>query len=420
MLGPVRPDERRTEVGHRLQARTPDGRGVAVDGRDVAQVVGLPWTAAAAHDPAWAERADRYVAEHPRTGSSGIGPAQRLALLRRLAAGPASTAELLAALRRLGWVGASDLENRLRDLRATGRRAGAVRTGLSVVSDGDRHRFAEPFPALAEPDLRALGFAKAMVDQLHGPLPAAASAALEHLVPGLAAGRGPGAGATYRARARDFERFEEARVRRRAVQIRYFSLNSGAERSYLLVPVEYVTLGATVKAICVQVGPDGRRVEDDERQFAMDRLLAVEVLADQPTTPPRDLRMRRTELVLDVSAALYEILRQRDIFGLGEATGEDLGYDDTWRVRGRFPHALAWDVMEQLCAWSGQVQVREPLWLVNAVVRRLRAGLRVMEQGAAFELVKPEPDRVFADHGEAVTVDEPLPARSGPRKLAPR
>src|SRR5690606_40473468 len=83
------------------------------------------------------------------------------------------------------------------------------------------------------------------------------------------------------------------------------------------------------------------------------------------------------------------------------------------------PEALAWDVMEQLCAWAGQAQVHEPLWLVNAVVRRLRAGLRAMDEGAAFELVKPETRRECRDLGEAIRVDAPLPAPRGPRKLGP-
>src|SRR3712207_7984412 len=36
-------------------------------------------------------------------------------------------------------------------------------------------------------------------------------------------------------------------------------------------------------------------------------------------------------------------------------------HDDSWTVRGSFPVALAWDVMEQLCAWAGSSQVHEPL-----------------------------------------------------------
>jgi hypothetical protein len=406
-------------MGHRLRAHSPTGEAVAVDARDVAAWHGSTWTPESDPDD-WAEVADAYVAAHPRSASQGVGAGQRLVLLRRLAAGPASTAELLAALRRVGWVGASDLENRLRDVRARDARAGGGQVGLDVVAEEGQHRLVEPFPLLDDADRRALGFAKAMVGGLDGPLAGAAAASLDHLLPGVAAGRGQRAHPQYRARPQDYERFEEARVERRGVRVRYFSLNSGRTWTYLLVPVEYVTLGSTLKAICVAVDGDGRRTEDRERQFAMDRLLGVERVEGQPRTRPRDLRLERSELVMDVTAALFAVLRQRNVFGLGDPReAVELGYEDTWRVRGEFPQALAWDVMEQLCAWAGQVQVREPLWLVNAVVRRLAAGLRVMEEGASFELVKPEPERVFADHGEAVRTRAPLPEPTGPRKIAP-
>lgn len=404
-------------MGHGLPARTPDG-AVVVDGRDVAAWGGTTLTPDP-DDDAWRERAQRYVDAHPRRDSKGIAAAQRLALLRRLAAGPATRAELLAALRSCGWVGASDLENRLRDLRAADRRAGPAQAGLPLRSDGERYWLAEPFPALDADDVRALGFAKAMIGQLDGPLAAAAAAALDHLLPGLAPQGSHRRATQARARARDYQRFEAARLERRGVRVRYFSLNSGAERTYTLVPVEYVTLGATVKAVCVRVGPDGRRADDIDRQFALDRLLAVEELPEQPPTPPEDLELRRWPIVLQVSDVLYQVLRARDVFGLGEVEGVQDPFDQSWRVEGVFPEALAWDVMEQLCAWAGQAQVHEPLWLVNAVVRRLRAGLRAMDEGAAFELVKPETRREFRDLGEAIRADAPLPPPRGPRKLAP-
>ncbi len=403
-----------------IRTTTEDGRSVRVDARDVARWAGLA-PPAGTPDERWVERAALYVREHPRRGSAGIGAAQRLALLRRLAAGPATTEELLDALRTVGWVGADDLENRLRELRASDGRAGEAAVGLAVSSRAGRYELSEPFPTLEQADLRALGFAKAILSQLDGPLAATAGAALDALVPGLTAHGAPRTGASHRARAADYERFEAARLERRGVRVRYFSLNSGREGRYLLVPVEYVTVGAAIKALCVRVDEAGHRVEDFERQFAMDRLLEVTPVEGQPPTDEADLQLARSRIVLEVSSVLAEVLRQRNIFGLAEAdAAQSLGYEDAWRVTGTFPKALAWDVMEQLCAWAGQAQVREPLWLVNAVVRRLRAGLRVMEEGAAFDLVKPELDRPFADHGEAVRSDEALPEPTGPRKLAPR
>lgn len=404
-------------MAHRVEAA--GERIVAVDGRDVAAWLGLP-PAVDARDAGWAVRAAEYVDAHPRpadASSAGVAAAQRIALLRRLAAGPASRGDLLAAMRTVGWVGADDLENRLRDLRAGDSRAGSPHAGIPLRADGDRYWLGEPFPALQEADRRALGFAKGMLQGLDGPLPRAAAAALERLVPGLAVAPGGRTAVRYRATAGDYERFHAALIDRRPVRVRYFSLNSGRERTYDLVPVEYVTLGATVKAVCVEVTPFGRRAGED-RQLALDRLRAVEALPDRPSPPPEEIELRRADIVLDVSDGLYAVMRERNLFGTALTEGVPSDYDDTWRVRGTFPVALAWDVMEQLCAWAGNAQVHGPYWLVNAVCRRLRAGLRVMEAGEQFELVKPEPGRDFATHGDAVA-GEALAPPAGPRRLAP-
>jgi hypothetical protein len=114
------------------------------------------------------------------------------------------------------------------------------------------------------------------------------------------------------------------------------------------------------------------------------------------------------------------VLAARNLLGIDADRAEQVDVD-VWRVQGSFPTALAWDVMEQLCAWAGNAQVREPLWLVNAVWRRLHKGLAVMETGAPFELVKPDPDRAFATHGEAVSWDPPPRGdRTAARRLVPR
>ena len=401
-------------MGHDV-AVTVGARRLVVDARDVGAWAGRAWAGTA--DAGWVVDAERYVAEHPRT--KGTAEAQRLAILRVLAAGPAPRADLLAAMRTAGYVGATDLENRLRDLKAGDSRAGG-RAGLAVIADGDRFRLAEPFPRLADPDRRALGFAKAMIDRLDGPMSMRASAALEGVLPGVAVTSGQDAAAAYQASPADLERFHSALEERRPVRVRYFSLNSGREGTYDLVPVEYVTVGATVKAICVEVTREGRKDQRD-LQFAMDRVRSVVELGDWPTPPAADLQLRRSPLVLHVTDALYQVMRDRNLFGIAaDAQAVQDAEDDSWKVSGSFPEALAWDVMEQLCAWAGNAQVREPYWLVNAVVRRLSAGLQVMVEGAGFELVKPEVERDFATHAEAVSVMQPLPERSGPRRLAPR
>jgi hypothetical protein len=77
--------------------------------------------------------------------------------------------------------------------------------------------------------------------------------------------------------------------------------------------------------------------------------------------------------------------------------------------------------MEQMSAWAGQVVVYEPFWLANAVTRRLRAGLRAMEE-AELELVKPDPLRHFDSLEEAIYDQggDGAPPASGPTKLHPR
>ena len=387
---------------------------VAVDGRDVAAWSGRVWTGTP--DAQWRVLAEQYVTAHPRSGRPS--EAQRLALLRRLAAGPATRTQLLAAMRRVGWVGASDLENRLRELRSSDSR-GAGRAGLDIRSDGEVWSLAQPFADLDQADHRALGFAKAMVGRLEGPLATRAALALERLLPGVAATTASRhAGARYLASPADLEKFSAALDGRRPIRVRYFSLNRGVEGTYTVVPVEYVTVGATVKAICVLADAYGH--VERELQLALDRLTSVEPLPDWKRPRPKDLRLRRSRIVLDVTDELYRVLRDRNVFDIGDdVEAEQSDEDNSWRVTGSFPVVLAWDVMEQLCAWAGSAQVREPYWLVNAVVRRLTAGLRVMAEGAAFDVVKPEPERPFASHGEAVAAEDPLPPPAGPRKLRP-
>jgi predicted DNA-binding transcriptional regulator YafY len=382
-----------------------------LDGRDVGAWAGRTWTGAVDGD--WVELGERYVQAHPRT-PGGVAEAQRLALLRRLAAGPAARAELLAAMRTAGYVGATDFENRMRDLRAGDSRA-AGRAGLAVQTDGIRWWLPEPFALLGDADRRALGFARAMVARLDGPLATQAELALDRMLPGVGT-MGAHIAPQYPASPADFERFHLAMEAHTPVRVRYFSLNSGRERTYNLVPLEYVAVGTTVKAVCIEVNQTGRPVM--ERQFAMDRVRAVEALEGWPRPADSDLAPRRSELVLEVTEELYQVMRDRNLFGTAAATAEEMEAG-VWRVTGSFPVALAWDVMEQLCAWAGNAQVRRPYWLVNAVVRRLSAGLRVMVEGAAFELVKPEVERSFADHRDAVASEQPLPAATGPRKLPP-
>ncbi len=396
----------------------PLGGGKPVDARDLAA-----WTGVSAQpegdDAVWREEASAYVAAHPRPGS-GFSEAQRLVLLRRLAAGPATSVELLAALRTVGWVGASDLENRVRELRGGSR--GAGRGGLDLRSQAGRHWLAAPLPALDDAQVQAIGFAQAMLTQLDTPMAAAATRALGEVLPGLNPAAASGT-TPPPARLTLLERFHEALDERRPVRLRYDSRNTGLKRLLTVVPLEYVPIGGLVKAVCVEVDRDGRRRGVD-RQLVLERIIEVEPLPDWADPEPQACTLVRDELVIHVPEALAEIIHERGMFGTDGSSPTRLVSDaEVYEVTGTFPRALAWDVMEQLCAWAGSVQVHAPLWLVNAVCRRLRAGLEEMETAAGFRLVKPDPTARFTSHAEAVGW-EPGPAASDPRgrarRLAPR
>jgi predicted DNA-binding transcriptional regulator YafY len=388
-----------------------DGTPSKVDGRDVAGALGLTGTPAA-DDPDWQQAAETYVDRHPRP-EGRIADAQRLQLLRTLAAGPATTTQLLAAMREVGWVGSSDLENRLRDLRGGGKRAAGRQVTVEVITNGDVHSLAGPLPALTQGQLRALGFVKSVVAQQPTPLAAQGLHALEGMLPGVGMHTGQRVTPTMTLSADDMHRFEDARVSRTPVVVTYFSMNSGREATYRLVPVEYVPVGPAMKAVCIDVDDAG--LPGAERQFALDRIRAV-VPTGMPALEPEQTELWRETLHIEVTDPLYRIMAARNQFDIGSAAAEQVDLD-RWQVVGQFPVALGWDVMEQMCAWAGSVIVHRPLWLVNAVTRRLRAGLRAMEE-AQMELVKPDPGRVFADLEEAVYDDSPTPPPpSGARKL---
>ncbi|CAN5485490.1 hypothetical protein BH23ACT9_BH23ACT9_02810 [soil metagenome] len=390
-----------------------DGKPSKVDGRDVAAAMNLRGDPDPG-DPAWTTAAEAYVDANPRPDGF-VADAQRLQLIRTLAAGPATTRKLLAAMREVGWVGSSDLENRLRDLRGSGKRAAGRVITVEVATNGDVHSLLQPLPALGEPQLRALGFVKSLVAQQQTPLAAQGLQALEGMLPGIGMHTGERIEATMTLTAEDMHRFEDARVRRTPVDVTYYSMNSGKQSTYRLVPVEYVPVGPAMKAVCIDVDEAGQ--PGLERQFALDRIRGVAVTGLDPLTPEQT-ELRRETLHIEVTDPLYRIMLARNQFGIASASADQTDVD-RWQVRGAFPVALGWDVMEQMCAWAGSVIVHQPLWLVNAVTRRLRAGLRAMED-AEMVLVKPDPERVFADLKEAI-YDDPAETSppDGPRKIAP-
>lgn len=137
------------------------------------------------------ERAARaYVTAHPRPapdaqGAVNVPARQRMALLRRLASGPATRLELLATMRAAaGYVGGDDWRNRLDELRGRGKRGGG-HAPLPIEHDehADTYRLTEPFPVLTDRDREVLGRLKATLADAgdHAPL-----ALLDALAPGVA------------------------------------------------------------------------------------------------------------------------------------------------------------------------------------------------------------------------------------------
>lgn len=385
------------------------GRTLRVDGRDVAAWRGSAWSP---DRPPNGWDIEDYVEAHPRPalGAARVAASQRLVLMRRLAAGPASTADLLAALRQVGWVGASDLENRLREVSGLGGR-GAL--GLPMVKSGGRYELTEPFASLNPSDRSALAFAKSVLNGFDSPLAAAAVDALDRLIPAVPPEHGLSSARTGRAGRSALHRLEDSRRSRVPVEVRYWSLNSRTERGYRLVPVRYAMSGPAVKALCVEIDERGRRRA--ERQLALDRIISVAIPEGEPVSA-KVLELRHHALRIIAAERLAKVVIGRGLLGVTDESARQVDADE-WELEGSFPDAEKWDVLEQLCAWAGSVQVVKPLWLVSAVTGRLRAGLAVMEGGASFALVTPDDHRKFEGLGDAV-FGTPL-APEGPTVLRP-
>lgn len=167
-----------------------DGEALSVEGEDV-----LGWLGEHPDDDRAAaalarEHAADYVRDNPRPepdaqGAVNVPARQRMALLRRLAAGPATRTELLAVMRgAAGYVGAHDWRNRYDELRGHGKRGGG-HTPLPIAHDAqaDTYRLTAPFPAIGREAREALGLVAAIAARV---VPEA-SAVLDGLVPGLPA-----------------------------------------------------------------------------------------------------------------------------------------------------------------------------------------------------------------------------------------
>lgn len=196
-----------------------EGAVRSLDRDDVIAWAGLD-ERTADRDEELARSARAYVTAHPRPAADAQGgvnvPArQRMALLRRLASGPATRRELLATMRAAaGYVGGDDWRNRLDELRGRGKRGGG-HAPLPIEHDeaADTYRLTEPFPTLSGPDREVLGRLKATVADAGDH---AAGALLDAIAPGVDEVRdGPEAGQTSSSNASQRSSPRTAESRRR-------------------------------------------------------------------------------------------------------------------------------------------------------------------------------------------------------------
>lgn len=141
-----------------------DGTPVSLDADDVRAWAGTGLPTTELGD----EVLTAYVRANPRPardaqGGVNVPARQRMAILRRLAAGPASRGELLAVMRAAaGYVGGDDWRNRMDELRGRGQRGGG-HTPLPIEVDAatETYRFTESFPVLSSRERLALAQVKA-------------------------------------------------------------------------------------------------------------------------------------------------------------------------------------------------------------------------------------------------------------------
>ncbi|MBW3621249.1 MAG: hypothetical protein KY461_13470 [Actinobacteria bacterium] len=165
-----------------------EGTARSLERDDVVAWAGLG-AGAAERDDDLRRAAVAYVRAHPRPapdaqGGVNVPARQRMALLRRLAAGPATRLELLATMRgAAGYVGGDDWRNRLDELRGRGKRGGGhAPLPIAVDEERDVYRLTEPIAVLSDGDRETIGRLKASLADAGDET---ARALLESLLPGV-------------------------------------------------------------------------------------------------------------------------------------------------------------------------------------------------------------------------------------------
>lgn len=359
------------------------GATVSVEPEDV-----LAWREVQPRDPEEARRIAResaaaYVVDNPRPdpdaqGAVNVPARQRMALLRRLAAGPATKRELLEAMRdAAGYVGGDDWRNRMDELRGHGKRGGG-HTPLPIEHDvhsslTETYRLTEAFPALSPDAAEALGVAKGALAALGG-VGVRARAALEGMLPDVAESPIDSDRVDYPSEA-VLGAFDAAMRSSRPVRMHYRRAQHGPKWYDAVVPRYYLTGDTAIGAYVVELDPaTGRRRRGI--QIPLDRLLAVEPapdveVADGALVDPEE------RLTLQVTDALLAVLTQRRLFGIDATAAREVDVDgeQLWEVEGTFNPDQGWETLRPLLAFTGSVRIAEPAWLGHALAVRCLEGL---------------------------------------------
>lgn len=352
--------------------------------------------------------ATSYVRANPRPepdaqGGVNVPARQRRALLRRLAAGPATKGELLSAMRdAAGYVGGDDWRNRMDELRGRGKRGGG-HPALPIVRERetDTYRLAESFPVLSEADRLELGRVKAVLRSAGTPV-GRGRVLLDGLLPDVPVSPLGDAAVAYPS-GDVLARLDEAIHGRHPVRIRWRGAGGqgppdpdetdpdetggdqtgdgrggdgpgdGSERVHgPVVPLGYLPGGAAVRVHVAALDGDGRRVGGFD--LPLDRVVEVERY-EGPAAPTEVGTGPTTRLTLWVTPPLHDVLVRRSVLDLDGGRTAAPGAPDLLEVEGAFPTELSWEVLRLLLRWSGSVRVLTPQWLATAYAQRCLDGL---------------------------------------------
>lgn len=337
-----------------------DGRTISVEGEDVLAWVGDPTAPDTSDGDAARARAEAYIRANPRPdpdaqGGVNIPARQRMALLRRLAAGPATKTELLEAMRRAaGYVGGDDWRNRYDELRGHGKRGGG-HLPLPIQHDeaSDTYRLIETFATLSDGQRRSLAHAKAALDERMGQ----ATVVLDGLLPDVTVVDEPAWQLDY-ASSDALATLDLALERAAAIELRHLDDRRGRRAALLGVPKAYVTTPGGLAVHLVEIDPAGHRVAGavvsirDVRDVILHPEVEIDPLALEPVTTPLHLRAEA-----DVATRLIEALA-----ALGIDVARPTGGDGVVLV-GELDVDLARQALDALLLVGGGVTVRSPSWL---------------------------------------------------------